>query len=183
VPRGAAVGVHRPRAFKSGVLLIRLVETLFNDKIDPRRYRANPARDLDMVLNCDCALDSVKAKGVRVVAAHRCPPREESSGNLKRCSTISTDTVQSLPGLTMSRSCLFLPFQHHLITDNAQSHRKRAARFQPLRNHSVQSSGMRSWTETEGRESSRDSKSEMASGELSQAVPREHQFARVNPFY
>jgi hypothetical protein len=53
--------------FKSGVLLIRLAEQLFHDRVDPKRYRAEPKRDLDMILNCDCAVDFIKSKGVSLV--------------------------------------------------------------------------------------------------------------------
>jgi hypothetical protein len=53
--------------FKDGVVLIRLAEVLFKETIDPKSYRTSPTRDLEMVLNSECAIKFLQSKDVRLV--------------------------------------------------------------------------------------------------------------------
>jgi hypothetical protein len=53
--------------FKSGILLIRLVEHLFNEKLKPTTYRLEPKREIDMVINNDSAINFLKSKDVKIV--------------------------------------------------------------------------------------------------------------------
>jgi hypothetical protein len=49
---------------KSGLLLIRLAERLLQERIDPAKCRNPPRHDLDIVLNCDCAVAFIRSKGI-----------------------------------------------------------------------------------------------------------------------
>jgi hypothetical protein len=62
------------------MLPIRLAERLFNDTIDPRTYKVNSRRDLDMTLNNDCAIKLLTGKGVKII--NLCG-RDVVDGNVK----------------------------------------------------------------------------------------------------
>jgi L1 cell adhesion molecule like protein len=51
---------------QSGILLISLVERLFDEKIEPGTYKLLPRNEFDMALNHDCALRFLKSKGIKV---------------------------------------------------------------------------------------------------------------------
>jgi hypothetical protein len=53
-----------PKDFKNGLLLIRLVERLFNESIDPSKYCTSPKNDNEMTMNHNCVLEFVRSKGV-----------------------------------------------------------------------------------------------------------------------
>jgi hypothetical protein len=55
-----------PSDLKSGVALVRLLETLFHVKIDQTWYDPQPKGESAMVRNCDFVLRFVTAKGVPV---------------------------------------------------------------------------------------------------------------------
>jgi molecular chaperone DnaK (HSP70) len=69
-----------PDDFKTGVLLIRLLERLFGEQINPKTYKAAPQRIVDMVINNDCALQFLRAKGVKVI---NLSGRDIVDGNIK----------------------------------------------------------------------------------------------------
>jgi hypothetical protein len=53
--------------FKSGVSMIHLLEVLFAKIVPFKACRVEPTREIEMVLNFECALEFVTRKGLRIV--------------------------------------------------------------------------------------------------------------------